>query len=250
MKSIVGLTLTGIALFIVFVIAKLPAAQVIHRVDLPSGISVEGVAGTIWNGSARTVNYKGLPISDVKWQLSFLPLLWGSVSLDVDAGNDRRADQISFAGEIQTGMTGDAKFSSDDFLLYLPTPQVLANVRLPIPVDPGGRFRVTIFELAFDKTCQTLQGNGEWLNASVMGTQGRIPLGVFKADLNCDAGAILATVEEPNSLGLSLTARVADMRRISADGKFKVSADLPDEVHQAAAFFGQPDANGYTEFRL
>lgn len=250
MKSIVSLTLSGVALFVIFMIAKLPAVQVIQRVDLPQNISVEGISGTIWTGAARKVTYNGLPISDVKWDLSFLPLLWGSVSVDLDAGNDRRADQISFVGEITTGMSGNAVFKSDEFLLYLPTPQVLANVRLPIPVDPGGRFRVTINELDFDTNCKALSGNGEWLNASVMGTQGRIPLGVFKAELSCDAGVIVADVAEPNSLGLNLAARVSNMNRIAVEGKFKVDAELPDEVHQAAAFFGQPGADGYTAFKL
>jgi len=51
-------------------------------------------------------------------------------------------------------------------------------------------------------------------------------------------------------LGLSRNARVSGMRNISVTGRFKPDASLPEEVHQAAQFFGQQDAQGYREIKL
>jgi general secretion pathway protein N len=250
MKQKLGLIAIAVIVYCVFLVAKLPAEQILQRVNLPSNINITGVSGTLWSGRARQVNYQGLAIQDVKWQLSALPLLWGAVWLELDAGNDRRADQISIQGEIATKLTNPMVVSSDDFLVYLPTDQVLANVSLPLPVMAGGRFRVTLQELDFDQQCEALNGTGEWLNASVMGTQGSIPLGVFKADLSCTEGAINAIVAEPNMLGLSLNAKVKSMRDITVSGRIKLDPQLPQEVHDASQLFGQPGSDGYTEFRL
>ena len=250
MKSKLSIVLAGILIYLVFLIAYMPASQVIGRIQIPANIALGPVSGTLWNGTAKSVEVNGLLINELDWQLSFLPLLWGSVSLDLDAGNDRQSDEISFRGEITTNWSSFTRFDSDDFIIYLPTDQVLANVQLPLPVKAGGRFRVIINELEFNQRCQTLEANGEWLNAQVAGTQGSIQLGSFGAILSCVDNVIVADVAEPNMLGLSLIARVSGMRNISVTGRFKPDASLPDEVHQAAQFFGQQDAQGYREIKL
>ncbi|WP_100642463.1 type II secretion system protein N [Alteromonas facilis] len=250
MKSKLGLTLIGFVFFIIFLIVYLPAKQVIYRVALPNNVAISDVSGTLWKGSARRVSVNGLAINNVTWKLSALPLLWGQASLTLDAGSQRQANDISFSGDVSISLTQPMTFTSDDFVLYLPTDQVLANVSLPLPVEAGGRFRVTLSELDFEQTCQVLDGTGEWLNASVQGTQGTIPLGVFSAQLGCDNRAITVAVAEPNVFGLNLNARVASMRDISVEGKFKPDASLPQEVHDAAKFFGQADSQGYIAFKL
>lgn len=251
MKSKIGIGVIALLLFFTFLVAYVPANQVLGRVELPNNISISGVTGTFWNGNARNVVVNGLPIKDVSWNLSALPLLWGSVALDLDAGNQRRANEISFAGELTTGLSGEPVLASDNFILYLPTDQVLANVQLPIPVIAGGRFRVTINELDFDQKCAVLTGRGEWLNASVAGTTENIPMGVYNAELSCDNGVIVANVTEPNLLGLNLVARISSFRNIAVSGKFKPDPSLHEEVHQASAlFFTDVDADGYRLINL
>ncbi|MBT0587862.1 type II secretion system protein N [Alteromonas oceanisediminis] len=250
MKSKIGLTLAAIALFLIFLVAYLPANQVLGRITLPSNLHIAGVSGTLWSGNATRVTVNGLPIKRVEWQLRAIPLLWGTVMLDVSAGNNRAVDEISFEGEITTRLTDTSNISSDDFIIFLPTDQVLANVALPLPVIAGGRFRVIVDELDFDQQCQSLVAYGEWLNASVAGTQGPIDLGTFSALLGCEDNAIVATVEEPNRLGLTLRATMAGLRNIRVTGQFKPDPELPEEVHQAARFFGQPDAQGYFPIKL
>jgi general secretion pathway protein N len=250
MKSKLSLVLVGIAIYLVFLVANIPANQVINRVTLPNNVSIQNVSGTLWQGKAQAVEVNGLRVSNLNWRLSFVPLLWGSVSVELDGGNVRQGQQISLVGELTTNWSDFSQLHSDDFILYLPTDQVLANVALPIPVKAGGRFRVIVNELEFDKQCETLDANGEWLNAQVAGTQGQIQLGSFGAILSCVDQVIVAKVAEPNMLGLSLDARVSGLRNISVTGQFKPDASLPDEVHQAAQFFGQANAQGYREIKL
>jgi general secretion pathway protein N len=250
MKSKLSLLIAGIFIYLVFLIANLPAEQVLNRVSLPNHIAIQNVSGSLWQGKAQSIEFNGLRVVNLDWRLSFMPLLWGSVSLQLNGGDVKQGQEISLTGELTTNWSDFSELHSDDFIIYLPTDQVLANVALPIPVKAGGRFRVIINELAFDQQCESLDANGEWLNAQVAGTQGQIELGSFGAILTCVDNVIVAKVAEPNLLGLSLDARVSGLRNISVVGQFKPDDSLPDEVHQAAQFFGQADAQGYRAIKL
>lgn len=251
MKSKIAWIAGAILAFTGFLLMYLPAAQVVGRASLPTNVEIYGVSGTLWEGEARQVVVNGLPVNDVSWELHPLALLTGNISVDLKGGNIRSADEVSFAGPVRTGLFSQQLIVMEDFQLYLPVSRVLAQVSLPIPVDASGRFRARIAELEFDGECQRLNGEGSWLNAQVAGTQGPIDFGTYKATLRCEDKDIGITVTEPNKLGLSMDAVVnSTFSRFSVAGKFKPDEDLPREVHQAAGFFGQPQADGYTRFKL
>lgn len=251
MKSRILWVVGGVLAFLVFLIAYMPAKQVIHRITLPAGMSVSGVSGTIWEGQAQQAIINNMPVNSVSWEVHPLALLMGRVSADVEGGNLREADSVSFKGDVSVSLFSLSHVSSDAFLLFLPTDRVLAEVALPLPVNAGGRFRVRIEAFDFGPKCVALQGFGEWLNATVEGTRGPIDFGNYTAVLRCEGDNIGVKVDEPNLLGLSLDA-VLDPQStdVTVEGQFKIDDSLPDEVRQASQLFGQPDADGYTRFRL
>jgi general secretion pathway protein N len=55
----------GIAAFLVFLVAMVPASQLARR--LPAGISLAGPGGTIWSGHARALSVQGHPLGAVDW---------------------------------------------------------------------------------------------------------------------------------------------------------------------------------------
>ena len=55
----------GIAAFLVFLVAMLPASQVAGR--LPPDIVLEGAGGTIWSGHARALSVQGRPLGAAEW---------------------------------------------------------------------------------------------------------------------------------------------------------------------------------------
>lgn len=228
--------------YVGFLLVKLPASQLISRVQLPTGISIGGVSGTIWNGKALQVTAHGLPLNKFSWQLDALPLLWGTVSAHVKAGNMRTIDEISFKASVQLSQK---RLSAKELQAYLPTNLLISLLPLPFPVHADGRFRVQIEELDYADGCQALNGKGQWLLAEVAGLQGQIVLGNFDAQLSCDKGDVLLEVKEPNSFGLSAIARIPRTMQFSVEGKFKPEPNLPKEVQQAAQFFGKPDGQGY-----
>lgn len=242
MKSIIKWGLLAVLVYVFFLLVKLPASHVLSRIELPPDVHLNGVSGTIWSGRAQQVIAHGLPVEGMHWELDVLPLLWGNVSTKVNAGNIREIDDISFSGELSFS---ESVISAENFQSYLPTHLVISLLPLPFPVKAQGRFRLQLDELEYTQSCQTLIGKGQWLKAQVAGLEKNIVLGNFDAALSCENGDVLLEVKEPNSFGLSAIARIPHDLKYSIVGRFKPDPNLPNEVQQAAQFFGKPDPQGY-----
>ena len=245
MKAWMKWLVSGIAVYLVLLVATFPANQLIGRLTLPQNLEIEGVSGTIWQGNAQRIVFDGIAIDNADWQLSFIPLLWGSVSVDVEAGNRRDKEEISINGSIDLSVLNPDYFAAEQLNVFLPADLLMSYLPLPIPVQAEGRLRVNFNEIEFDSQCQVIDGNGQWLNARVPGSRGPIDLGTFAATLGCQDGATIITVSEPNMFGLSAVVRVPSDLQFTIDGQFKPDASLPRDVHTAARFFGEPNAQGY-----
>ncbi|MFT2092232.1 type II secretion system protein N [Paraglaciecola sp. 2405UD69-4] len=247
MKLVLKWSLLALLVYGIFLVAKLPAVQVISRVDLGKDIKISGVTGTIWEGNLQQVVVKGIPLNDVDWSLSFLPLLLGKAEAVISAGNIRDLEQISIDGVVTVS---NQRIQADNLVAYVPTEFVISALPLPIPVEANGRFKVQLNALDYTKSCQVIEGTGQWLNASFTGPQDVINLGNFNADLSCLDENVIVDVKEPNSFGLSAKVTLPANMKFKVNGRFKPDASLPKEVHQAASFFGKPDSNGYYPVKL
>ncbi|MCC2617043.1 type II secretion system protein N [Aestuariibacter halophilus] len=238
-------TVTAIAIYLIALLVTLPARQVLPHLPLPASVQVQGVSGTVWQGKAQQVWIDGLPIHGLEWQISPWHLLIGQARVSLKAGNARDSEEVSLSGPLAVPLWGEPAIEAESLELYLPTDLVIAKLPLPLPVNAGGRFKVSIDTLQYAGRCQQLQGKGQWLNASVAGTRGPIALGNFDAQLMCDDGSVMIGVRPPNEFGLTADATVSPELQFSVIGRFKPADNLPEEVHQAAAFFGKTDAEGY-----
>ena len=63
--------------------------------------------------------------------------------------------------------------------------------------------------------------------------------------MDCQEGSVILTVKEPNIFGLSAVVRIPPDMQFTVDGQFKPDPSLPQDVHAAARFFGEPNAQGY-----
>ncbi|PKG97946.1 type II secretion system protein N [Paraglaciecola sp. MB-3u-78] len=242
MKSVLKWGSLCLVVYFIFLIVKLPAVHVLSKMQLPNGISVSGISGTIWNGNVQSAQAKGFPISDVNWSLSFFPLLLGEISTNIKAGDIRDVTQISVNGHVS--FKGQ-HLKVENLLAYIPTNLAISLLPLPIPIEADGRFKVELNEVNYEAGCQTFTGKGQWLNANFTGVNGVIELGDFDADLSCQDGNVVLHVKQPNRFGLTAKATIPANLKFKINGRFKPEVSLPKEVHQAAQFFGKPDADGY-----
>lgn len=247
MKSVLKWGSLCLVVYFIFLIVKLPAVHVLAQIQLPKEVRLSGITGTIWDGQAQRAQVNGLPVSNVEWKLSFLPLLLGEVSAEIKAGNLRDKEQISLNAHVSATTK---HVQANDLLAYIPTDLVISLLPLPVPVQADGRFKVQLDEVYYESGCQQFTGKGQWLNANFTGNAGVIDLGNFNADLSCEKGEIVIDVKQPNSFGLTAKASIPANMKFKVSGRFKPDANLPAEVHQAAQFFGKPDAEGYYPIRF
>lgn len=253
MSRILKWSILGLLAYLIFLIAKLPASQLISRVELPNNISIHGVSGTIWQGDATSLVVNNIAIENVSWDLSFWRLLLLDAHLDLKAGNIRDSNEVSFQGPVSVSLINPTRLKADDLSVYLPANMILAQVRLPVAADATGRLKLVIRHLDYPGFCQSLEGQGQWLNAGLEGIVGLaqpLDLGNFDAKLSCIENDILIKIAEPNRFGLNADVRIPKDFKISLDARFRPDPDLPQQVLDAAKFFGRTDAQGYYQFRL
>lgn len=229
---------------------QLPAVQVVQRLELPNNISLQQVSGSIWNGQVKTAHINGIPLRNIQWQLNFLPLLLGQANADVKIGANSPSE-IQFTGNVKVNANQYLTITSGN--LQLPTDMVVAKMPLPFPVLAEGRFQLSNIALRYqlaNQVCDELSAEGEWRNASVLGTNGMIPLGNFAADLSCPTQMVELVIQPNNKLNLSATVQLSPTGKVQVSGKFKPDNDLPPEVQQAAVLVGRLDNQGYFSINL
>lgn len=236
-----------VGFYLLFLLINLPASQVLSRISLPNNIKIQGMSGTLWQGEALQLIVNNIPVQRLEWDTNIWSLFTGKIGLDIKAGSIRQSDEIAIRGYIATN---GRRIVSDGLSVYLPTDRIISRLSLPLPVKAKGRFKVVLDTIDYEQHCTQLRGKGQWINGAVAGTTGWIELGNFNADISCQEQHIVVNVKEPNSFGLSAEARIAADFRIQVAGRFKPDSSLPEEVHQAARFFGQPNAEGYYQLRF
>ena len=101
-----ALIAAGIAAFLVFMIAMVPASQLARR--MPAGVVMSGASGTIWSGRARALAVNGRPFGGIAWSCSpwrLLVLHWSCHVTLTPAGGDVSGD---LSGGFGNEVSGEA----------------------------------------------------------------------------------------------------------------------------------------------
>jgi general secretion pathway protein N len=230
--------------YLVFMAVNLPASMIVSKVTLPQGVKLGEVTGSMWSGEISAVQIKNDVLTDVKWQLSPLSLLTGSLSSEVTFGRSKDSSSISGQGGISTNFPMDS-FSASDFTLRYPAADFIKKMNLNLPTQIGGRLILTLDNFDQGKPyCTALTGTLAWSKATMQGMGGLIKLGKLDAELGCKAGNVLMKVTKKNPLGLQVTSTLAANRKFTVKGFVKPNGDMPTEVHNAMQFLGKADSKG------
>lgn len=123
MKKSIGWALALGLIFIASFIIRLPAALIAHT--LPASISLAGVDGSVWNGSASALGIDGIVAQEkISWHFEPAALLHGSLAWQLNGEHD--------------GQPGTAR------ALIGPRQRALEQVKLSLPLEPLTRFNPTI----------------------------------------------------------------------------------------------------------
>src|SRR5690606_40005787 len=86
-RRLLGLSLLGIVAWLIFILAMLPARFVLAQFGslLPPDIRLHGVQGTLWNGTAQTLAWRGVSAGPLHWDVQAVALLTGHLQADINA---------------------------------------------------------------------------------------------------------------------------------------------------------------------
>ena len=257
MKKVVLISSLILVAFAVIVVSKMPASFIFsHVAKMTSSLYMDNIQGSLWQGEAKHVQVllpagvvgrraKVLHLGAVEWQLDFLPLLVGSIDLQL---NTQHANQ-SINTELVVNVFSKS-LSLEETLIDVSLPFV--KTLYPVPAKINGRAEMTIQRLSLE----VLENKPviKELEAQVLiselevAVSTAVDLGDFGINLfSDDAGIINASVTDIDA-SVGVTGK-GQLNQTSLD--YSMNAEIvPNEktsgsVIQALKFVSSQQANGH-----
>ena len=246
MKRIWPLVVLGVAAYIVFALATLPASIITSRLTR-LGINATGVSGTAWNGRAQVLQTGAANFGSVTWNLHPLQLFTARLAADVQL---TRRDGFAKTG-LLISPSGRATFS-----------QLTASIpfsALPSTLFPGGwngTLNLKLSELTIDHgwpvtavgTVEALDLTGPARKPTNVGSY-KI---VLPAPSQTPAKDVLAgaLTDTGGPLQITGTLQLKADRSYLVEGLVATRPDTPRDVADSLQYLGAPDAQGRRQFSL
>jgi general secretion pathway protein N len=215
----------GIAAYLAFLVAALPASFVAERIRNPGILELSDVSGTIWHGGARAlVRLPAGPLIVETLQWSFLPsrLIAGRIAYDVKAG----VKGLEAKMQVARGLAG---YELRDLEAHGEAGALAAFAPLAAGARPEGPVSLTSDSLTWDG--RELRGNarGEWRGATTAFSDVK-PVGTYRAELRGEGGpakVVVTTLDGP--------LKISGEGTLTAPGRFAFSGEARGEGASAAA---------------
>jgi general secretion pathway protein N len=244
MTNLRSLAAAGVAAFLVFALITLPANVVVPRIQ-PEGVTLAGLDGSVWNGSAQVLQIGGVHVGSVSWKLQPLALFTLQIAADVDL---KRTDGFARGGV----RMGANRVRLEDFSASLPI-----GVLSP-QLAPGGwagsinaRFAeltlVDQWPVSANGTVDLIDLTGPARQPANLGTfQLKFPIESNEA--NTLAGSII-DIDGPIRITGRIDLKAAD-RSYLIDALVATKPAAPASFSRTLQFLGPPDAQGWRQFSL
>jgi hypothetical protein len=229
--------LTGVAAYVVFLLAMAPAAKLQPRLG---GVQLAGVDGTLWSGSAALVTANPVQLQDVQWRLRPLLLLLGRAEVALEASWQGRP-VAALAGKTLFGGTYLADVSAT-----LPAPDVLRWLKVrQVTVEGNLALDLARLEWAPDGGLPAITGAASWtparVSAPVEVVLGSAQLdtvaeqGVTRGKLKTSGGALLVDADVELQPG--------GVYRL--DAQIRQKGEVPEAVAQFLSTFADYNNGSY-----
>jgi general secretion pathway protein N len=237
------LTAAGVAAFLVFLVAMVPARQLTSR--LPAGIAMTGVGGTIWSGRAASLQVTGRALGALDWFCRPWRLLLAEWSCRVTlrpAGGD-------VTGDLSGGL--DGQVVAQDIRGRLP---ISAFEGIATPAGWTGQLDLDIRQLRLvDGRPDDASGTLILRGLKAPGPGGAL-LGDF--ELVVGEGAVGTDTLSGRLRDLGGPLRVRGAIELERDGSYLLSGEVAPgpgagpAIFDTLAFLGPPDDLGRRPFAV
>lgn len=236
------LTLVGLVVFAIVIAATLPASLLVDR--LPPDLAVEGVAGTVWNGSADAIRLRGAPLGALGWHAEPMALLRGELAYRIEVTRPDGYLHGRIAATLGGALEGDA------LQLLLP---VTALHPEHGPQAWDGRLSGNIEHVRLERGWPVAL-IGAFRIAALRLPGSTLAIGDYAIEFDGRANTPSQLVGRVRDLDAPLLVRgqlqISHERAYKLEGEVTPRAGASPDVSRAVEFLGTPDASGRRSFEI
>lgn len=217
-------------------------ARVAYRWFLPDTISLAGISGSVWNGSAREAFANGIYVRDMEWRLLPLAFLSGSIGFAIEA-----SPQTGFINSnIKLGFGGRITF--DELTTSLPLQVLESSFGVP---GLRGTANIQFARLVVNDGVPVMADGVIDVSDLVIPKLYRGSIGDYRAEFFTQDTGVMASIEDTDG-----AIDVAGSLRLLADRNYEFIAqiapknDTPASVRRQMQFLGSANDRGQHELRL
>lgn len=225
--------------YLLFLLATLPAVQVLPRLSWPAGIQLHDISGTLWQGRIGQLNWQKRTLQNVHWEVLFSRLWLGMPTVRLSLQDPDMA-----IASATVGWRG--KWQIDDLMLQAQVSVLQQQLPYPLPAEASGTLHLNIDQLSIsEQQCLALKGQAEWRQAALQTPAGELLLNTPQAELGCRNNDLEITVRQD-----SAALRSQSQLQLSLQGQYQIQAslypgsELPPGLRAALDWLGTPDSSG------
>ncbi|WP_144392272.1 type II secretion system protein N [Pleionea sediminis] len=231
----------SVLLFLIFLIATVPARTVVNLLPESLPVKASGISGSLWSGSAASLQINRQGISNVEWSLNpiwlFTGKIGGSISMDDDNVSADGGWKVGFDETLYLSNM-NVKLPADKLSGYLP----MQGMRL------SGDFRLEINNLSFNEVegPKDVSANIYWMKGAASIAGPIIDLGDFTlaAESKDDSKIEIVVKPSKNVLDAQGSAVVNWPEDVALD--ISVTENVPEQLKSTIAFLKKSDNNRRT----
>lgn len=235
------IVISGLLVFVLALVVTFPA-RVAYRWFAPADVTLSGLSGSIWSGTAAEGLAGGAYLRDIRWRIKPASLLGAKLAYETAA----RPVSGSMSGDVAIGLTG--KLS-------------VTNLNGSVPLDRvhdafqqagiSGNLSFQFSELVLQNGLPVLAiGSVTIANLAARDLSAGV-LGDYRAEFQAIDGNIAGTVKELSGvLDIDGTLKINPDRSYSLIGNVAARPGTPPLIGQQLRFLGSADDQGMRQFRF
>jgi general secretion pathway protein N len=233
-------------MFIVSIVAHAPILFAMKFVPNVDGLEIEAPTGTIWNGQAQSVVWRGHRLGQVSWQFQPIKLIEAKVDFAIRFGRNSEYSLMG-KGDVGYGLSGPY---AQNVVASLPASVALQQLSVPIPLSATGTIELSVNEYLYSQPwCKTAVGTLVWNGSKVASPIGELDLGTIITDIQCEDNRVSLEGSHSNSqLDGAVSAVLQPTMRYDVTAWFKPGTDFPLPMQSQLKWLGNPNSKGEFPF--
>lgn len=230
--------LTAIVSYFILLIATIPARPITDLLNENSPVTIQGVSGTLWQGTAYSITVENIQLKKTEWSFSPWQLFTGKLSTDI---NTNLLDN-NISAEVGTSLLG--RYFINDLSAKISASEVAELANIPF-AQLAGTITINI-EHAQWKQGETPLATGEinWKDASIT-VADTASLGNIDIILSESEQQLNAEIKnQGGDLKIAGTAELAEETKYSVDVKLSPTATANNNLKQSLGLFAKRQSNG------